>query len=62
MNVARRADGLLSARQTLALLALVGQRAAGYAEEQALRDLAAIEHASRSRANNTIILLAFSFN
>jgi len=58
MNVARRADGLLSARQTLALLALVGQRAAGYAEEQALRDLAAIEHASRSRANNTIILLA----
>lgn len=57
MNVARRADGLLSARQTLALLEVVGQRAAGCVEEQALRDLAAIEHASRSRASNTIALL-----
>src|ERR1700754_1092327 len=58
MNVVRRADGLLPARQTMALLALVSQRAAGYVEEQALRDLAAIEHASRSRASNTIALLA----
>lgn len=58
MNAARPADGLLPARLTLALLALVGQRAEGCTEERALADLTAVASASRSRTRNTIALLS----
>lgn len=57
MNAVRRADGLLSARQTLALVSLIEQRAGRYEGDQALRDFVAVEHASRSRTANTIALL-----
>ncbi|WP_426046095.1 DUF3883 domain-containing protein [Brevundimonas sp. TWP3-1-2b1] len=58
MNAARPADGLLPARLTLALLALIGLRAEGCTEERALADLTAVASASRSRARNTIALLS----
>lgn len=57
MNVARRSDGLLTARQTLALLTLVDSRGDGCGEEQALADLAATEPVSWSKARNTIVML-----
>jgi hypothetical protein len=57
MNVARRADGLLSAKQTVTLLGLMEQHPIGRHEESLLQDLAASYPAIWSRGRNTIALL-----
>ena len=57
MNVARRSDGLLSARQTIALLGLMKDRRYGRQEEHLLQDLAASYPAVWSKGRNTIALL-----
>jgi len=57
MNVARRSDGLLSAKQTVTLLGLMKQYPRGRQAEHLLRDLAALFPAVWSKGRNTIALL-----
>jgi len=57
MNVARRADGLLSAKDTAALLELLQAHPDGRSEKLIIADLAALLPVSWSRSHNTITLL-----
>jgi hypothetical protein len=57
MSVARPADGLLSAVQTIALLEVLAQSATGMTEDQAARDLCARRAASVVRTLNSIAML-----
>jgi len=57
MNVARRSDGLLSAKQTIALLGLMKHRPYGRPAENLLQDLAASYPAVWSKGRNTVALL-----
>jgi len=57
MNVARRADGLLSAKQTIALLRSLERYPLGRQEENLLRDLAAFYPSIWSKGRNTIAFL-----
>lgn len=57
MNVARRSDGLLSAKQTLALLGLMEQQPVGRQEQHLLKDLAAFYPSIWSKGRNTIAFL-----
>lgn len=57
MNIARRSDGLLSARQTVGLLRLVEANGWDMRAEQLLRDFAASHPGAWSRARNTLAFL-----
>lgn len=57
MNVARQADGLLSAAKTIALLELLGQSSVGLTVDQVAHDLCVQHAASHSRTRNSIIML-----
>jgi Domain of unknown function (DUF3883) len=57
MNVAKRADGLLPAKQTIALLEVMERYPRGLQENNLLQDLAAFYPPIWSRGRNTITLL-----
>ncbi|HEV7659706.1 MAG TPA: DUF3883 domain-containing protein [Allosphingosinicella sp.] len=57
MNAVRRADGLLSAGQTIVLLEMLDQSHGGVTPEQVARDLSARRAASYSRTYNSIAML-----
>lgn len=57
MNAVRLSDGLLSASSTIAMVELLARRSDGSSVEYLLKDLAAINSVSWSRARNTVAKL-----